>query len=153
MTGTAETCCGQADRDGNDFRPAADPSVYPIINCIFLVILLGGMLLLACLEVTPWDTVRVPWLDRELPAACVHAAATGTPCPSCGITRSLVTALHADFERSHRFHHAGLPILLMLLIQCIMRLTFLRRTLRRPALDVALSLGMVCCFAWLLNVG
>jgi Protein of unknown function (DUF2752) len=153
MTGTAEKCGGRAERDGNEFRPAPDPSVYPIINCIFLVMLLGGTLLLACLEVTPWGTVRAPWLDRELPAVCVHATATGMPCPSCGITRSLITGLHTDFERSHRFHPAGLVILLMLLIQCAMRLAFLRQRFRWPALDVALSFGMVCYFAWLLNVG
>jgi hypothetical protein len=150
MTG-CQTDTGRLDDKGDALRPAAGSSAYPIINVVFLAILLGGTLLLGSLEVTAHDTVRVPWLDQEMPATCVYVVATGRPCPSCGITRSLIAVVHGDLERSYRFHRAGLAILLMLLIQCGMRVVFLWPRFRRPALDVVVSCGMVCYFAWLLN--
>jgi hypothetical protein len=124
---------------------------YPIINLIFLLIFMGGVLLLASLDVTTTSTVRVPWLDRELPSTCIYLAKTGQPCPSCGITRSMITALHGELERSRQFHPAGIPIVCMLLAQSAMRIVFLSRKCRRIWLDVAISTTMLAVFAWLLN--
>jgi hypothetical protein len=93
----------------------------------------------------------VPWLDRELPESCAVLVRTGRPCPSCGVTRSLVVAAHGDFVRSRQFHPAGVPVLLMALVQCAMRVAFLRPRLRRPALDAVVSVGMAVCAVWLLN--
>lgn len=126
---------------------------YAIINFAFLIILGGGTATLATLEVTDADAVRIPWLNRELPATCYQQITNGTRCPSCGITRSLITATHGDFERSRQFHRAGIAVLVMLLAQCAMRIAFLWRSLRWPALDVVVSAAMLLYLGWLLNGG
>jgi hypothetical protein len=146
--------------DGRGDSPAATAagrassvpfSAHAILNRVFLFIFLTGAVVLASWEVTPADTVRVPWADRELPETCQHLTATGRPCPSCGVTRSVVSALHGDFARSRSFHPAGVAIAAMLLAQCAMRFAFLWARLRRPALDIAVSAGMIVAFALLLN--
>lgn len=124
---------------------------YPAVNLAFLLVFLGGAVTLVALEVTPARTVREPFTGRELPETCAHLAAHGQPCPSCGITRALVTAARGDFARSREFHHAGVPILAMLLAQIGMRVAFLRPQLRRPRVDVAVSTGMLVAFALFLN--
>lgn len=153
MTGSAGRWdvhrCGSAKGPS----PSDPPSAYPYINLTFLVIFLGGAVTIVSLEVTPDNAVRIPWLNRELPATCVLVTRYGVSCPSCGITRSVITALRGEWERSYCYHPAGLAILGMLLAQCAMRAAFLSRRYRRPALDIVVSLAMACCMAWLLNGG
>jgi hypothetical protein len=49
---------------------------------------------------------------RPLPFdACVLKALTGWPCPTCGLTRAICSALHGDFAGSLAFHPAGLLVL------------------------------------------
>jgi hypothetical protein len=124
---------------------------YPILNGALLAVLAGGALLLFSLEVTPANTVRVPWADLELPQTCQFVIRTGKPCPGCGITRALVSAAHGDFGTSRAFHFGGPPIWFMLLAQIALRVAFLRPAFRRPVLDLALSAGMLLAFAVLLN--
>jgi len=107
--------------------------------------------LLFSLEVTPANTVHVPWADLELPQTCQFVLRTGKPCPGCGITRALVSAAHGDFATSRAFHVGGVPIWFMLLAQIALRVAFLRPAFRRPVLDLALSAGMLLAFAVLLN--
>ena len=141
---------------GRGDSPAADRappvSVHAVLNRVFLFVFGATTLALASLEVTPADRVRVPWADRELPETCQHLTATGRPCPSCGVTRSVVTALHGNFGRSRQFHPAGVVIAAMQVAQCAMRLAFLWPRLRRPALDAAVSGAMLAAFAILLNI-
>ena len=135
-------------RAGGGDRPAP---LYPAVNLALLLVLLGGLLVLAALEVTPARTVREPLTGRDLPATCAHLAAHGRPCPSCGLTRSLVSAAHGDFAASRAFHPAGVPVLVMLLAQIGMRVAFLWPRLRCPPLDVAASAAMAAAFAVLVN--
>lgn len=125
--------------------------VYAIVNLSLLLVLLGGVALAASLQVTPENEVRVPWLNRTLPSTCSYLAATGQPCPSCGITRSLISATHGNWERSGYYHPAGMAILVMVLAQCGMRLAFLWSKLRSPAIDIAVSASMLPCFVALVN--
>lgn len=127
------------------------PPVYPAVNRAFLLVFVGGLLAVAALEVTPARTVREKLTGRELPATCAHLAAGGGPCPSCGLTRSLVAAAHGDFAASRHFHPAGMPVLAMLVGQCLMRVAFLWPRLRRPRLDLVVSAGMAAAFAVLVN--
>ena len=124
---------------------------HPIVNGVFLFLLLAGVSLLALFDVTAANTVTNPFTDRDSPETCVYVITYGQRCPSCGITRSLVSALHGDWERSRSFHPAGLPILLMVFTQLAMRVAFLWPRLRLPVVDGVVSLGMVVACAWLLN--
>ncbi len=135
-------------RAANDRVPAR---WYPILNGALLAALAGGALLLLSLEVTPANTVRVPWADLELPQTCQFVLRTGKPCPGCGITRSLISAAHGDFATSRAFHFAGPPVWFMLLAQIALRVAFLRPAFRRPVLDLVLSVGMLIGFGVLLN--
>ena len=47
--------------------------------------------------------VRFLPLDR-LPATCVFYRCTGYPCPTCGMTRSLIALTHLDLGRAMAFH-------------------------------------------------
>jgi hypothetical protein len=124
---------------------------YAILNGAFLAVLAGGALLLFSLEVTPARTVRVPWADLELPESCQFVLRVGKPCPSCGITRALVSAAHGDFATARVFHVGGAPIWFMLLAQIALRVAFLRPAFRRPVFDLAVSAAMLIAFAVLLN--
>lgn len=124
---------------------------YATLNGALLAVLAGGALLLYSLEVTPANTVRVPWADLDLPQTCQFVIRTGQPCPGCGITRSLVSAAHGDFATAHVFHFGGAPIWFMLLAQLVLRVAFLRTAFRRPLLDLAVSVAMLIAFAVLLN--
>lgn len=46
------------------------------------------------------------------PVLCPVRAATGLPCPACGLTRSWRAALHGDPRASLRFHPLGMVALL-----------------------------------------
>ena len=131
------------------FAPVFSP--HAILNRIFLFLVLAAVLLLSCLDVSPVARVRVRWLETDLPETCRLYIETGQKCPSCGITRSVVCALSGDFERSREFHAAGVAIVAMLLLQVAMRVAFLRRRLRSPIIDIAVSLMSAVAFAVLLN--
>jgi hypothetical protein len=45
----------------------------------------------------------------KLPAFCLFKAATGLPCPGCGVTRSIVAILRGDFSHANV---AGFAVLL-----------------------------------------
>jgi len=52
---------------------------------------------------------------RPLPFdTCVLKSITGWPCPTCGLTRAVCSALHGDFAGSLAFHPAGLIVLALL---------------------------------------
>jgi hypothetical protein len=137
--------------NGPDTGRAGGFSAHAVVNRVLLFVFCTTALALASLEVTSADRVRVPWADRELPETCRYLIATGKRCPSCGVTRSVISALHGDFDRSRLFHPAGVAIAAMLLAQCAMRFAFLWPRLRRPALDIAVSGAMLVAFAVLLN--
>lgn len=53
----------------------------------------------------------------RLPAACSFHAWTGWPCPGCGLTRSIVSAVHGDIPASLSQHRLGMPIVFYLFLQ------------------------------------
>jgi hypothetical protein len=49
------------------------------------------------------------WRPRPF---CLFKAATGVPCPGCGITRSVVAILRGDFARAWRTNPASFAVVL-----------------------------------------
>ncbi len=143
--------CGLFEHPGHSFTPDAQSKTHGLVNATFLVIFLTSLIGLASLELSSSKTLRVRWINYELPASCVILQRTGKPCPSCGITRSLVLALHGDVAGSRAFHRAGALVIMLLLVQCVMRVAFLRPRLRNRSLDIVLSSIMLILLGLLLN--
>ncbi len=72
-----------------------------IIGCVTLADLVIGRVLLRA------DETRVYLAGRALDLQCAFRAATGLPCPTCGLTRSVVMTLHGDFARAWNMAPAG----------------------------------------------
>jgi hypothetical protein len=47
---------------------------------------------------------------------------TGVPCPGCGLSRSIVAAMHGDLRRSLAYHRLGLLTLVYVFFQFVCRL-------------------------------
>jgi Protein of unknown function (DUF2752) len=65
-----------------------------IVGCITLADLAIGRVLFRA------DETRVYLAGRPLDLPCSFRAATGLPCPTCGLTRSVVMSLHGEFARA-----------------------------------------------------
>jgi len=65
-----------------------------IVGCVTLADLATGRALLQA------DEARVYITGRALDIQCAFRSATGLPCPTCGITRSVVMSLHGEFARA-----------------------------------------------------
>ncbi|MGA2039586.1 MAG: DUF2752 domain-containing protein [Bryobacteraceae bacterium] len=55
---------------------------------------------------------RVYFLGKPILAACAFRRATGLPCPTCGLSRSTVLALHGDLGAAWHIMPAG-PVLVL----------------------------------------
>ncbi len=53
-----------------------------------------------------------PRLPVHPPLACPLRTLTGVPCPLCGMTRSVVAAMHGHLLESLRFNPAGILVVL-----------------------------------------
>jgi hypothetical protein len=53
-----------------------------------------------------------PGVHSRLPALCPFLAATGLPCPGCGLSRSVGAAARLDFPAAFAFHAFG-PVMLL----------------------------------------
>jgi hypothetical protein len=82
-------------------------------------ILLGGLVLSPPSEDSPYMYIsRIP-----IPDTCSFRNLTGLPCPGCGLTRSIVAAMHGDFKASLLYHRLGLITLIYVCLQFLYRLT------------------------------
>jgi hypothetical protein len=70
-----------------------------------------------------------------LPGLCVLKQTTGIPCPGCGLTRSVVSAVHGNWEASRSFHRLGPVVLVFVLLQVFYRLVWLGLPAFRSKLD------------------
>jgi len=57
-----------------------------------------------------------------LPHTCTFKSLTGLPCPGCGLTRSLVAAVHGDMAQSLHFHRLGVVTLVYIFFQVAYRI-------------------------------
>ncbi len=69
---------------------------------------------------------------------CPILAATGVPCPGCGLTRAMIEFVHGDFAQSFQTH-AFAPIFILALL-AIIAVLVLPETQRRNLLAVISSL-------------
>ena len=99
----------------------------------------GGALLGAALV---W-----PALPVHPPLACPLRAATGIPCPLCGMTRACVAAVHGHLATSLAFNPAGVLIVIAAIVAFV-RPQWLTR-LRAPAWAVI----AVVAALWVWNIG
>jgi hypothetical protein len=53
---------------------------------------------------------------------CILRAVTGVPCPGCGLSRSMVAAMHGDLGSSFAYHRLGLLTLVYVFLQFLCRL-------------------------------
>ena len=84
-----------------------------------------SILLAACLLApsAPGDSLLLG--GHALPTICLLRQTIGVPCPGCGLTRSLVAGVHADWAGSLAHHRLGLVVLGYLLLQSLTRLAWL----------------------------
>jgi hypothetical protein len=82
------------------------------------------------------------------PATCPLRAATGIPCPLCGMTRAVSTAVHGDLGESLSFHPLGM-LVVVLAVVAIVRPAFIMRVMRQPAWLFGALLGVM----WFWNLG
>ncbi len=62
----------------------------------------------------------LPVLQIGLPGNhCLFRACLGVVCPGCGVTRSVVAALHGDFRAAWEFNPCGLLVLMALVGQAV----------------------------------
>ncbi|NIP86126.1 MAG: DUF2752 domain-containing protein [Planctomycetales bacterium] len=83
----------------------------------------GGM------EIHHGRQVVLPLLG-PLPAACVWNSLWSTHCPGCGLTRSIVSLMHADPAAAWGYNPAGLLIFAIALYQIPFRTIQLKRLAR-----------------------
>lgn len=92
------------------------PHLVIFLVCFF--ILIGAILL------TPAESgaSRVQLGRFTLPQTCVFKNLTGLPCPGCGLTRSMSSAMHGDVVMSFTYHRLGLLTLFYIFLQFVFRL-------------------------------
>jgi hypothetical protein len=98
----------------------------------------GGMVAIAAV----W-----PALPVHPGVACPLRAATGVPCPFCGMTRAIVAAVHGHLGTSLAFNPGGIVVLLLAVV-ALARPASLARV-RAPFWSVLAVIGGL----WLWNIG
>jgi len=86
---------------------------------------------------------RFPWLPGY---SCPIRHATGVPCPSCFLTRSICASLGGDFLNAFKIHLFGPPFAALLLIWSILSLRrkkILRINFKSKFLFVGFSLFLI----------
>jgi hypothetical protein len=92
-----------------------------------------------------------PLLPVHPQLLCPLRTATGIPCPFCGMTRSVVAAVHGDIVASLRFNPGGIIILLFAVV-LLARPSLLRAIGARFQL-AAWMLLPVGIALWVYNIG
>lgn len=101
---------------------------------LLALVILGGSAL-----VRP-STGPVHLFGLTLPSVCMFQHLTSYDCPGCGLTRSLIFALHGQFYQSYLMHLWGIPTAILLLFQLPYRVYLLSKpTGRRFAIPSPLN--------------
>jgi hypothetical protein len=91
------------------------------LNDQLSIALISGFLLAAG-SLSSADSKAVEVFGFAIPPLCGFKLLTTWDCPGCGLTRSLVLALHGDWNASYYMHLWGIPLLFLLLFQVPYRL-------------------------------
>jgi len=121
---TLQTVRNEPEAVGPD-DPRSPPPVhaYRWGSLLGLAFILTIALLGAVLDVTP-DGDGVSFFGLRLPETCNYKLATGSRCPGCGMTRSVVHVTQGDLAAAARQHPAGLWFAGWLVVQGAMRIAF-----------------------------
>ena len=74
------------------------------------------------LKVIPNERVAVRGIDAVLPPSCPSRTIFNVSCPGCGLTRSFVYLIRADFEDSVRSNRVGWILMIAVALQIPYRL-------------------------------
>jgi hypothetical protein len=80
-----------------------------------------GILTVAAMSGVSDTTIKLAGI--QLPTICGFKLLTSLDCPGCGLTRSLVFAIHGHFRESYFMHIWGIPLLLILMLQVPYRIS------------------------------
>ena len=92
-------------------KPELAPSLVILLACSF--ILLGAFVLAP--SGSNGHSVSVGRI--ALPEVCIFQNLTGLPCPGCGLTRSITSAVRGDISGSLSHHRLGFLTVVYILIQ------------------------------------
>lgn len=92
-----------------------------------VIIVICSSIIFGALILSPANpgTSHLSLSGLSLPDLCVFRGITGIPCPGCGLTRSIVSAIHGDIEMSLSHHRLGLLTLAYIFFQLSFSLGFL----------------------------
>ena len=91
-------------------------------HLVVLIVCVGIFLAAALLTPSKGD-LRIGPLT--LPSICMLRNTTGVPCPGCGLTRSIVAAVHGDWKGSFAYHRLGPLVVGFLILQLLYRLSWM----------------------------
>lgn len=81
----------------------------------------------------------------------MRCRAATQPCPTCGLTRSVLATLRGEWERARQWHPAGPRVVGWMLVQGALRLAMMRVTrLRLHVVDVV---QLVTTGIWVTRIG
>lgn len=123
-------------------RPEGGSELAPYLIILILgSAILGGALIL---NPTNSDTPHLRVGGITLPSVCIFLKTTGLPCPGCGLTRSLVAAVHGKLGMSFSHHRLGPLILFYIILQFLFNLGFLVIPKWRTSLSRAVKVLHKC---------
>ncbi len=97
-------------------KPELAPSLVILVACS--CILLGAFVLAP--SASGGSFIKVGRIT--LPETCIFKNLTGLPCPGCGVTRSVTSAVRGDFSGSFLHHRLGLLTVIYILSQFLVNL-------------------------------
>ena len=83
----------------------------------FLVIALVSAFILLAAWLSSASRESVKAFGIGIPTLCSFKLLTTFDCPGCGLTRSLILAIHGKWAQSYQMHIWGIPLLFILLFQ------------------------------------
>lgn len=108
---------------------------YFYVNCALTLVFLALALLPFALRIRA-GVVEDALLHLPAPA-CFVQQETGQPCPSCGLTRSVVALYQGDWRGSLGFHHLGPAFVALMVLELLLRMApFLSTAKLVPWLDM-----------------
>lgn len=118
-----------------------------------LIVAAGVVVLAVALEVRPEQRVAFRGLaDYPLPETCMARGIFATPCPGCGLTRSIIHLTRSDWRASVATHRLGWLLAAAILFQFPYRLLALAYgDPPRPFLFLCRCFGHVLIFLLLAN--
>lgn len=125
---------------------------YKVTHIAISATLVMVLLILFLADVQPAPNInenRSTLLGIQLPGMCIYRHLLGRPCPSCGMTRAVVSLLDGNAEAAAKFHPSAVWILLWMVAQIGVRLGLVQVAARIHlpwSVDLSLSLvTMIVC--------